>query len=59
MRQFTAEESEGYGEFLESIFEEVPQQQIVEKVLARFQNANLASESARKRIASEIEKELK
>lgn len=53
MRQFS--EDEAYEEFLrEEIFDAVPRKQVIEKVLERFEDANLASSAARERIAEEI-----
>lgn len=60
MRQFTEEEAEAYEEFLQKeIFGTVSRRQVIEEVLERFEDANLASSAARERIAEEVVEALK
>ena len=55
MTQFTEEQAKQYEKVLQEIFEDATdRKEVVEDVLERFENANLASEHARERIAGEI-----
>jgi flagellar basal body-associated protein FliL len=54
-RQFTKKESKGYREFVKSVFEsDSPDKDQVLEVLKRHPDANLQSEAAREKIATEI-----